>query len=102
MNRHTPIAVVVIAACGLVVWTFRFGMVRPPVPGGEVSLAVHPVADDAKDRAANRVDPAVKGYGSIFGQIVLVGEVPVLPALAHARDIKPADRATCTQGDIPD
>jgi len=90
MNRHTPLSVVVLAACGLVVWTFRAGVVRPPV--------------DAINGTADRGDPAAKGYGSISGRVVLVGEIPTLPALVRAGDnrIKSDDRATCAREDIPD
>src|SRR5262249_30176624 len=63
-----------------------------------------PAADGPKDGAAKRDDPGAKGYGSISGRVVLVGEIPVLPVLVRAGDnrLKSEDRATCAREDIPD
>jgi hypothetical protein len=106
MNRHTPLAIVVLAACGLVVWAFRAGVVRQPRPGlgRDVSVVVHVVADDAEVGSGKRNQPGAKGYGSISGQAVLVGEIPILPALVRAGEnrMKPEDRATCAREGIPD
>jgi len=42
-NHHTPLAVVALAACGLVVWTFRAGTIAHP-PRPSIQKTARPTA----------------------------------------------------------
>jgi len=106
MNRQTPLAVVALAALAFVAWVLRSESIHRPglKLGGNASVIALPVADDARNGTARRDDPGANGYGSISGQVVLLGEIPVLPALVRAGDnrMKLEDQATCAREDIPD
>jgi hypothetical protein len=101
MNLRLVIGMVVLAACGLVVWALQPGTLRAPGPGiaGHVSLTVRPEPAVPDRAAAPEADPATNGFGTITGRIVFDGEIPERRVLIRVGDekVKAEDRPICAR-----
>ena len=103
MNRRMRVGLVLLAAGLGVAWLAR-----------QLSLSTHasPSSDDVtvtirpagpRTASAKRA-PAVgdNGYGSVSGQVVLVGEIPELPDLAPPAEMMKPEDALCVADGVPD
>lgn len=103
MNRRLLAGFVLLAAGLALAWlAWRWkSSTYPTRSSAEVTVTIRP--DGPRSASAKNSAPIVgdQGYGSVTGQIVLTGEIPVLPALVGPDDVLVPDRAICIAEDIP-